>query len=122
VTRALCLALALAVCACGGWESAGIAIKKVAGTIAGTAAEYTACPLGLFDCGHVFQCEGTEVDTPSDYVEICIDDDDQPEQLDEIEAAFGDCSPTPRHVGLCRYCCGADCGRGGNAYSGTWCP
>ncbi len=117
--------LLLLLTACGGWESAGIAIKQVAGTIAGTALEYSVCPLeieSIIECGHVFECTGTTADTPSGFVELCLDDDDHPEQLDEIEAAFGDCSPTPRHQGLCSYCCGAGCGRGGNAYSGTWCP
>lgn len=97
--------------------------KNVGGEIAGTLAEYTVCPLELesiIECGHVFQCYGTAADTPSGFVEICIDDDDQPEHLTQIEEAFGDCQPTPRHQGLCSWCPEE---RGCNAYSGCWgCP
>ncbi len=88
-------------------------VKHAAGDVGGTVAEYTVCPLGLIECGHVFQCEAG--------VEICIDDDDHPEQLDEIESTYGACAPTPRHQGLCSYCCGENCGRGCNAFSGCWC-
>ena len=61
-------------------------------------------------------------ETPSGIVELCLDDDDHPEQLAEIEALYRECWPTTRHQGLCRPCCGDDCGRGANAYSGTYCP
>lgn len=94
--------------------------KHAAGEVGGTVAEYTACPTDLIDCGHVFQCEGTTADTPSGFVEICVDDDDQPEQLDAIEALYHDCAPTPRHEGLCVYGCNPH--RGCNAYSGCYCP
>jgi len=100
-------------------------VKHTEGTVGGTVAEYTICSLdieSIIECGHVFQCEGTPSDTPSGFVEICIDDDDHPEQLDAIETTYGDCSPTPRHQGLCSYCCGPSCGRGCNAFSGCWCP
>lgn len=93
--------------------------KSAAGEVGGTIAEYTACPVGLIECGHVFQCEQT-ADTPSGFVEICIDDDDQPEQLDAIDALYGGCSPTPRHEGLCIY--GCEPHSGCNAYSGCYCP
>jgi hypothetical protein len=97
--------------------------KSAAGDVGGTIAEYTACPVGLINCGHVFQCTGTPVmNTPSGFVEVCIDDDDQSEQLDEIEALWGMCSPTPRHEGLCIYQCGPTAGSGCNAYSGCYCP
>lgn len=96
-------------------------IKEAGGEVAGTIGEYTLCPIEAINCGHVFQCTGTMVDTPSGFVEICIDDDDQPEQLDSINSIYGDCSPTPRHEGLCSYCCGPSCGRGCNAFSGCFC-
>ena len=111
--------------AAGIWLLGCTQAKKVGGYVGGTVAEYTVCPLeveSIIECGHVFQCEGTVVDTPSGFVEICIDDDDHPEQLEQIEAAYGDCSPTPRHQGLCSYCCGPTCGRGCNGFSGCWCP
>lgn len=112
----------LLIASCGAFEGAGRAIKATAGTIGGTLAEYTVCPLDLgIDCGHVFECYGTIAETPSGFVEVCIDDDDDPDQLDEIETLYGDCAPTPRHVGLCSYCCGPTCGRGCNAYSGCYC-
>ena len=99
--------------------------KHTAGEVGGTIVEYTVCPADLdsiLECGHVFQCEGMTSDTPSGFVEICIDDDDHPEQLDAIEATYGACAPTPRHQGLCSFCCGPECGRGCNAFSGCYCP
>ncbi len=86
--------------------------KHAAGTVGGTVAEYTACPLGVIECGHVFVCGD---------VEVCIDDDDHPEQFDSAEVKLGECVPTSRHQGLCLYCCGPDCGRGCNAFGGCWC-
>lgn len=116
----LAIVAAYVMCGCGAYDSAKSGVKKVVGTIGGEAAEYTLCPLEVFECGHVFQCYGTAAETPSGYIEICIDDDDRPEQLDEIESEYGECSPTPRHQGLCYYHC--DSGRGCNAFSGCWCP
>jgi hypothetical protein len=110
---ALLVMVAVALSACD-------ACKRAGGDIGGTVAEYTACPAGIVECGHVFQCYGTPSDTPSGYVEICIDDDDHPEQLDAIEALYGSCEPTPRHEGLCLY--GCDPHRGCNAFSGCYCP
>lgn len=110
--------LIIALCGCDAIKGAA---KQAGGYVGGNLAEYTVCPLGVIECGHVFQCEGTRADTPSGYVEVCIDDDDQPEQLDEIETLYGDCSPTPRHQGLCNWHC--DGGKGCNAFSGCWgCP
>lgn len=99
--------------------------KDAAGTVGGTIADYTICPADLssiIECGHVFQCEGTVNPDPhsNGYVEICIDDDDHPEQLDAIEMLYGMCSPTPRHQGLCDYHC--DAGAGCNAFNGCYCP
>lgn len=117
------LVVLLALAGCGAYDSARDGVKQAAGWVGGTLAEYTICPLDVIDCGHVFECTGTRADTPSGFVELCLNDDDEPEQLDEIEETYGMCSPTPRHQGLCSYCCGPNCGRGGNAYSGTWgCP
>jgi hypothetical protein len=99
--------------------------KDAGGKVGGRFAEYTVCPLDistLIECGHVFECDGTVADTPGGFIELCIDDDDHPEQLDAIEALYHDCAPTPRHEGLCSYCCGPDCGRGANAYNGCYCP
>lgn len=91
-------------------------VKSVGGEIGGTAAEWIACPTDLIDCGHVYEC-AAPADNDIGHVEICIDDDDQPEQLDEIEAAFGHCELTPRHYGLCVYCPEE---RGCNAFNGCW--
>jgi hypothetical protein len=87
----------------------------------GQLAEWIACPTDLIDCGRVYQC-AAESDTPSGHVEICIDYDDQPEQLDEIEALWGRCEPTPRHQGLCVMRCPPETGAGCNAFSGCYCP
>jgi hypothetical protein len=112
ISAAIGLAMSLVACQ---------TVKDVGGEIGGTAAEWIACPTDIVPCGHVFQCYGTAAATPSGYVEVCIDDDDQPEQVDGIEAAFGLCEPTPRHQGLCFWHC--DGGRGCNAFSGCWgCP
>jgi hypothetical protein len=109
----------LALSACLGCTTA----KQVGGEIGGTVADAIACPVGLFDCGHVYMCD-TPADNELGLVEICIndDEDDGTEQIESAEAMYGECEPTPRHQGLCRHCCGADCGRGGNAFNGTWCP
>lgn len=96
------------------------AVKSVGGEIGGHAAEWIACPTGILECGHVFMCEGTPRDNPLGIVEICIDDDDHPEQLDAIESTYGMCSPTSRHEGLCWYGCKPH--DGCNAYDGCYCP
>lgn len=112
----------VALSACGTYDAATSAAKSIGGWAAGTLAEYTICPANIIDCGHVFECTGTRADTPSGFVELCLNDDDEPEQLDEIEAMYGMCSPTPRHQGLCRWC-PPDGGRGCNAFNGCWgCP
>lgn len=89
--------------------------------VAGDVTEFVACPTDLIDCGHVYMCEQT-ADNELGRVEICIDDDDDPDALASAERKYGACVPTPRHQGLCIYCCGANCGRGANAFNGTWCP
>lgn len=92
--------------------------KKIGGEIGGNVAEVIACPIGLFECGHVWLC-AAPADNALGHIEICVDDDSP---IADVEAVYGHCEPTPRHQGLCKVCCSGDCGRGGNAYSGTWCP
>lgn len=64
-------------------------------------------------CGHVYQCE-------TGPVEFCVIGPWR--DVPEVEALYGACTPTPRHVGLCWYCCGAGCTAGCNALNGCWCP
>jgi hypothetical protein len=117
---ACALGLAMSVMACQ-------TIKDVGGEIGGTAAEWIACPTDLVDCGHVFLFEAI-ADNPLGHVELCVNDDDDPDALAAAEAVYGLAEPTPRHQGLCIWGCPPDApglpeGRGGNAYSGVWgCP
>lgn len=97
------------------------ALKEGAGDVGGTVADFIVCPTSLVDCGHVYLFPSSPADNPLDAVELCVDDDDSPEDLDAAELVYGPSEPTPRHQGLCIFCCGPDCGRGGNAYSGTFC-
>lgn len=108
VLAGVLLAWIFSACGCGFAADAG-----------GTLTEYTACPLGVFECGHVFMCEAP-ADNELGRVELCIDDDDHPEQLTAIELLYGACVPTPRHEGLCRY--GCEPHKGCNAKSGCFCP
>lgn len=101
--------------------------KKAGGEVAGTVAEWIACPTDLIDCGHVYLCEAAS-DNPLGHVEICVDDDgdDGADRLDAVEAMYGACELTPRHQGLCRDCCakeqgGEGCDKGCNAYNGCAC-
>lgn len=107
------IALAVALVGCS-------AVKETGGEIGGTLAEWVACPVDLVDCAHVFKCEAQN-ENPSGHVELCIDDDDDEDALSRAEKRFGDCAPTPRHQGLCKYCCGDDCSSGCNAYNGCFC-
>lgn len=95
--------------------------KDVGGEVGGSVAEWIACPTDLINCGHVYMCEAT-AGNELGHAEFCLNDDDAPEDLDAAEAKYGACEPTPRHQGLCLYCCGPGCGRGCNAYSGCYCP
>jgi hypothetical protein len=122
VVRLIGLMVALALWIAVGWLGAGCSVvKSVGGEVGGHAAEWIACPTDLVNCGHVYMCDAF-ADNELGHIEICVDDDDHPEQLADVEAAYGECDLTPRHQGLCLFCCGTDCGRGGNAYNGTWCP
>jgi hypothetical protein len=94
--------------------------KEAGGEVGGTVGELIACPLDLFDCGEV-RLFTAPADNDLGRIELCIDADDHPEDIDAAELVYGPSEPTPRHQGLCRFCCGDDCGRGGNAFSGTWC-
>lgn len=91
-------------------------------TGAGHVAEFVACPTDLIDCGHVYMCEAP-ADNDLGHVEVCINDDREGgDAVALAELEFGTCAPTPRHQGLCIWCCGSDCGRGANAFNGTFCP
>lgn len=96
-------------------------VKEVGGEIGGHVAEWIACPTDLIDCGNVYMFDAP-ADNPLGHVELCVNVDDDPDALPDAEAVYGPAEPTPRHEGLCIWCCSGDCGRGGNAYSGTWCP
>lgn len=111
--RALVLIAALAACTTA---------KKVGGEIGGHVAEWIACPFDFIDCGHVYMCEAF-ANNELGHVEICIDDDDHPEDVDAAELLFGPCDLTPRHEGLCVWGCppdapGLEPGRGCNAFGG----
>ena len=111
--------LVLCSCTVVGWVEDGG--KKIGGEIGGHVAEWIACPTDLINCGHVYQCD-TPADTPSGLVEICIDDDATQSPADYEDINGTTCELTPRHEGLCIWCCGPDCGSGCNAFSGCWCP
>jgi len=112
-----CDALVAAVCAAFVWlvlsSCIGCgAIKDAGGEVGGTLGDVIACPIGLFDCGHVYVCGG---------LELCIDDDNsETDDLSAAEEIYGTCEPTHRHQGLCRWCAGPDCGRGCNALQGCF--
>lgn len=57
-------------------------------------------------------------------LELCWDGDADDLALSLADHGYGPvaCGPTSRHLGPCIYCCGADCGRGANAFNGSWCP
>lgn len=116
--RALVFMLLLSSCSFVGWVDDGA--KDIGGEVGGHLVQWIACPTDLVDCGHVFMCEAP-ADNELGHVEICVDDD-HPEQLADVEALYGACVPTPRHEGLCLFCCGPNCGRGANAFNGTYCP
>lgn len=64
-------------------------------------------------CGHVYVCP-SEMPDDSGGAELCV--------LHDTPLPSPDCTPTPRHVGLCWWCCGEGCGAGCNAFSGCYCP
>lgn len=110
--RAFALIAALSACS---------AVKSAGGEVGGHLAEWIACPTTLIDCGHVYMCEAA-AENPLGHVEICVDDDDHPEQLTDVEALYGACELTPRHEGLCLMHCNAGDGPGCNAFNGCYCP
>lgn len=85
--------------------------------LVGTAEAYCAAHPEL-PCGHVFECDA-EADNALGHVELCVLDT---LPLESAEAVYGSCHPTPRHEGLCWYCCGAGCTAGCNAFNGCFCP
>ena len=66
-------------------------------------------------CGDVWMCE-QEAENELGHVEICVQRDTP---LEEVEALYGPCEPTPRHVGLCWWRCPSQAGA--NAFNGSWC-
>jgi hypothetical protein len=66
----------------------------------------------------VYQCQ-----TESETLELCWDSGAWSLSVSLTENGYGatTCRPTPRHSGPCIYCC-SDCGRGANAFNGSWCP
>lgn len=85
--------------------------------LGGDAVELTWCPFA--SCGTVFLCTMPDASTN----EWCWVDDNASELAGESGASS--CSPTPRGGALgwpCLYCCGSKCGRGANAYMGSYCP
>lgn len=105
----------MALVACDQASSVGGFVKSGGEEIAAAHGEI-ACLLYPEKCGDVYMCE-MEADNELGHVEICIQRD---MVLEDIEAAVGECKPTPRHVGLCYWHC--DEGAGCNAFSGCWCP
>lgn len=69
-------------------------------------------------CGHVWLCE-TPAENELGQVEICVLN---AMPIEVAEAVYGACQPTPRHVGLCWYCCGEGCTAGCNALTSCFCP
>lgn len=55
--------------------------------------------------------------------EFCFDGSNDELADDLTTNGFGAaiCGVTQRHLGPCLYCCGDDCGRGANAFNGSWC-
>lgn len=77
-------------------------------------------------CGQVFLCETTLPYGDTLTPELCWVDDNADELAQALVADYGEttCKPTPRGGSLgwpCLYCCGAHCGRGANAYQGSFC-
>jgi hypothetical protein len=99
--------------------------KQAGGEVGGTIVESTACPLGWLDCGSVYMFEA-EADNELGHVEMCLDLDDHPEDLESAEALFGPAVPTPRHQGVCVVTCDEPSplpgGRGCNCLTSSYCP
>jgi len=112
VTRALLLAL---VVACDQASSVGRFVRDGAEEAAAAHGELL-CKINASKCGHVYACDAT-ADNDLGQVEICVQNDTP---IEDVEAQYGACEPTPRHTGLCYWHC--DGGAGCNALSGCWCP
>jgi hypothetical protein len=56
-------------------------------------------------------------------LELCFDGGaaELAAELRSAGYAGATCGPTQRHLGPCIHCCGPDCGRGANAFNGSWC-
>ena len=70
-------------------------------------------------CGHVYACE-QPADNELGRVEVCVLGPWR--DVPEVEAVYGPCEPTPRHVGLCWWCIGEGCTAGCNALTSCWDP
>ncbi len=73
--------------------------------------------------GKVYECRVQIAPGYTDKVELCWNGevgDLQDGVADRFGAQFVDCYDTPRHSGVCWFCCG-DCGTGANAKNGSWC-
>jgi hypothetical protein len=76
-------------------------------------------------CGTVYAFRDQPRANPLGFLEMCFLDSD-PESLNTAEAMWGEAAESwhPRFDGypICLHCCGEGCGKGANAYDGTWCP
>ena len=73
----------------------------------------------------VRECDTTRIAPPELVeMELCSDlsDGDLEQSLEANGYEGATCWATDRHAGPCIHCCGSDCGRGSNAYNGSWCP
>ncbi len=114
--RALALApLLLILAACDQASGVGGFFKDGAEEI-GAAHGEILCLLYPEKCGDVFLC-AEPADNDLGHVEICVQRD---AAIEDVEAEYGECVPTPRHQGLCYWHC--DEGAGCNALSGCFCP
>lgn len=73
-------------------------------------------------CGHVYECTGTTAMNQLGFEEVCVVQFGDYADLTLAEQMYGGCVPTPRHEGLCWWCCGPGCTSGCNAYNGCFCP
>jgi hypothetical protein len=64
-----------------------------------------------------------ECDYDGGTLELCWDDGESALEVSLADNGYpgASCSPTSRHLGPCIFCCGSDCGRGANAFNGSWC-
>lgn len=75
-------------------------------------------------CGHVYLFPNAPSMNDLGAMELCVLDESSVHMglLGDAESMYGASEPTPRHEGLCWWCCGGTCGPGCNAYDGCYCP